>query len=275
MNKYQARINKKVVHEGDCHIWTAFTNRGYPAMRYEGGTRRVSLIIAELEGWDVPEDMHVFPGVCLNKLCVAPAHLQVMSRLEWNELNAPEAEDIFWSNVDKGSDCDCWEWTGVNNKGTHPYGVFYRAGTKHVAHRFSVELHGREIPEGLVVDHLCRNTLCVNPSHLDIVTNSENVKRGHALKTHCKAGHELSEDNVYVSSTTGWRQCKICVAERNKKYTEARKKGESGTYNGDKTHCVHGHEFTEENTYTRRTGGRDCRQCRRDKARAYYHAASN
>jgi hypothetical protein len=66
------------------------------------------------------------------------------------------------------------------------------------------------------IDHLCRNTKCVNPEHLEPVTIRENLLRGigpsakHAVKTHCPAGHEYSGDNLYVHPVKGMRYCRTC-----------------------------------------------------------------
>lgn len=69
-----------------------------------------------------------------------------------------------------------------------------------------------EIPEGLVLDHLCRNRSCINPDHLEPVTDGENIRRGisaNGLKTHCKHGHEFTPDNIIIV-TDGYRNCRIC-----------------------------------------------------------------
>ena len=70
-----------------------------------------------------------------------------------------------------------------------------------LAHRWSYEHHVGPIPEGLTVDHLCRNTSCVNPEHMEVVTREENAYRGsrNKDKTHCDKGHELTAANVYVA----------------------------------------------------------------------------
>ena len=99
--------------------------------------------------------------------------------------------DRFWSKVSKSD--GCWTWLGgLDGKG---YGYF-RLGSRMVgSYRLAYELLIDPVPDGLVLDHLCRNRKCVNPWHLEPVTNRENVLRGsgitamQARQTHCKRGH--------------------------------------------------------------------------------------
>lgn len=82
------------------------------------------------------------------------------------------------------------------------------------------------IPDGFTLDHLCRNTSCANPAHLEPVTHEENVKRGRsgegqALRTHCPQGHEYTDDNTYQHG--GRRFCRACHRERNREYARARR----------------------------------------------------
>jgi hypothetical protein len=83
-------------------------------------------------------------------------------------------EARFWSYVEKGD--DCWEWTGARNRG-YGYGKLRVADRFVLAHRYAYELLVGPIPEGLDLDHLCRNIICVNPGHLEPVTVAENNRR--------------------------------------------------------------------------------------------------
>ncbi len=115
----------------------------------------------------------------------------------------------------------CWLWAGsVSNAG---YGLILVNGKMRRAHRVGYELYRGAIPAPLVLDHLCRVTVCVNPNHLEAVTRKENILRGvgwagvNYRKTHCPHGHEYTPENTYVSPA-GSRSCLICGKYSKKKH---------------------------------------------------------
>lgn len=132
-------------------------------------------------------------------------------------------EERFWEKVEKDGplpDTDtlaagkgpCWIWKASTVGG---YGRFQLSRGQYVsAHRLSYSMLVGEIPDGLDLDHLCRNRPCVNPDHLEPVTTRENCRRGARWNgTCCSFGHELTPDNLYISPS-GQRVCRICERRR-------------------------------------------------------------
>lgn len=139
-------------------------------------------------------------------------------------------EERFWSKVEKTD--GCWNW--MANKDRNGYGRFWPTGRQTaMAHRVSYELMVGPIPAGLQIDHLCRNTSCVRPDHLEPVTRTENMRRGvtafsavNARKTHCPAGHPLSGENLREgrpSRSSKERTCRECHNEKSRQRRAAKK----------------------------------------------------
>jgi hypothetical protein len=113
------------------------------------------------------------------------------------------------------SETGCLPWMRATTNG---YGVVQHDGRIRRAHRVVYEFAVGPIPEGLELDHLCRNRRCVNPEHLEPVTGRENILRSesqsakHARQTHCLRGHELTPENVYLRSrgSNVERFCRAC-----------------------------------------------------------------
>lgn len=117
----------------------------------------------------------------------------------------------FWSRANKG-EIGCWNWSGTIN--TYGYGVLKIAGVTFGAHRVSFTLAHGAIPDGLQIDHMCKNTACVNPYHLRAVTQAEN--NPNVAKTHCPRGHEYTADNLRLRTRSGrtGRECRECTRQQ-------------------------------------------------------------
>lgn len=122
-------------------------------------------------------------------------------------------EERFFAMVDANG--VCWEWTGHRSR--LGYGQFKPERGRCVsAHRYAWEMLIGPVPEGLELDHLCRNRGCVNPDHMEATTHSMNMRRStHPIvlkryQTHCKRGHELSGANVGHVKGGTQRYCRQC-----------------------------------------------------------------
>jgi hypothetical protein len=130
----------------------------------------------------------------------------------------PRLNERFWIKVSVSAS-GCWKWTAqINHAG---YGRFWTNGRMVRAHRFSYTALVREVPIGMVLDHLCKTRSCVRPDHMEPVTQKVNVQRGDRWaglsRTHCSAGHLYDAANTLVESN-GRRRCRTCNRLRHRKH---------------------------------------------------------
>lgn len=176
----------------------------------------------------------------------------------------------------------CWLWSGGITRGYARFNVKGADGAwqARLAHRIAYEIHKSPIPEGMVIDHLCRQKNCVNPDHLEAVTQMENVLRGTAPNAvavrhnTCQRGHPRTPETTYTTRAGGVL-CRIC---RQQWFAAKRRAQGIPLGNKFKTHCLRGHLFDAENTALQVRNGvlsRSCRTCiRANRLRRIAQAAS-
>lgn len=112
----------------------------------------------------------------------------------------------------------CWPWLG----GTHEKG-YGRISNRGYAHVIIYKILIGDVPQGLELDHLCKNKICVNPKHLEPVSHQVNVVRGDRVQNArrsptCTNGHQWTAANTYIHPTQGSRVCRICTRESVARY---------------------------------------------------------
>lgn len=109
---------------------------------------------------------------------------------------------------------DCWEWGLFRDNGGYGYALNRRC------HQVAYEEWKGLVPNGLEIDHLCCNTSCCNPDHLEAVTHQMNVRRSRSTgenRTHCRQGHEYTEENTVRSGKKRKRLCRECNKARRRR----------------------------------------------------------
>lgn len=153
-------------------------------------------------------------------------------------------QERFWAKVQLADIDECWPWIGsCNENGYGGFRVGPGKGRLVKAHRYSYQSTCGSIPPGTVVDHLCHvpdgtcpggrrclHRRCVNPHHLNVTTQAENLRRGlgpltngahQRAKTHCPHGHPYSGENLRIAPRTGERLCRACIAATQRRWKAA------------------------------------------------------
>jgi hypothetical protein len=223
-------LERRQIDENGCWLWMGYrTKYGHGTINLTRQWPEMVHRVAYRE-WAGPiEDGNVIHHLCRSRACFNPDHLEQMSRSDHAKMGKPRYAPVehthgYTTLKDKllafrrVSETGCWEWTGPLHKKGYAH---VSADSKCLkVHRVAYEEWVGPIPEGLTIDHLCKNKRCFNPEHLEAVTNAENVKRSagphrggrNKGKTHCKDGHELTPENTYVHHAKRgvMRRCKTC-----------------------------------------------------------------
>jgi hypothetical protein len=130
--------------------------------------------------------------------------------------------DLFPRKIIPEPNSGCWLCTSSNNQ--RGYGRLYINGHLVTAHRYSYEISVGPIPDGLELDHLCRQPCCVNPAHLEPVTPFENGHRAAIAREvernfHCKNGHKRTLENTFFKPN-GAKVCNECRRESRSRWVE-------------------------------------------------------
>lgn len=162
---------------------------------------------------------------CLHHLC-ARGQAELESGLVKEQTarpfrQAPSIPQRFHSSYEVDA-VGCWVWQKYLQRG---YGIFYpTSDDRWLAHRWSFTQSRGPIPEGLELDHLCRNRACVNPDHLEPVTGAENTRRGVLARPTCKYGHDKADQ--YITSRRDGRidrHCRPCQQARTAAYRKRKR----------------------------------------------------
>jgi hypothetical protein len=143
--------------------------------------------------------------------------------------NQPHTVESLLALTTPQGDCLIWQGTTRTNR----YGVTTYMGKQTTTHRVMYQLiTNQPLPPDMEVDHTCNNRTCINPAHLRAVSHADNMRLARERRTHCRAGHEWSSDNTYVTTvkrkqggTREQRYCRMCRTAAQQNHRERNKGG--------------------------------------------------
>lgn len=201
----EARFARNTVRDGECLVWTGgHHNAGWGVLFVDGGRRLAHRVAYEQVHGPLAED-RLLLHTCGRRDCVRLAHLTAVYKQHDATVENLRAVLLSRREVDAAG---CWNYTGCLNG--YGYGLI---GAHLLTHRAAYESWRAPIPDGLHIDHLCRNRRCFNPEHLEPVTQQENSRRGAAARTTCPRDHEYTPENTHINPR-GARICRTCDRER-------------------------------------------------------------
>jgi len=233
LENFYSKIN--INKSTKCWEWIAsLSSGGYGQFSFLGKTYKSHRMSYMLFKGYISDDKEI-DHLCHNRKCCNPEHLDLVSgnenlkrrnsyRIGMNYNRAKSnlsTIDRLYYRMDIDSKTQCWNFNGTPDK--DGYGCLTYSGKTYKIHRFSYLLFKGEIPPNYVIDHLCGNRNCYNPDHLEAVTQSENINRGHtgkknnhqSLKSSCPNGHKYTPENTYINPKSS-RECRICKTAHRK-----------------------------------------------------------
>lgn len=217
------------INDDGCWLWIKTVGTSlFPNFRGVYGKKiSVRRYAFESQFGAVPPEL-VFAVSCRKKDCVNPAHLRAVTQSEsrllsdrTKRMNAVSIAEKIANNYSVDSATACWNWNGALD--SHGYGqiTYHRDVIK--AHRASYEYAKGLIPAGLVIDHLCRNTKCINPDHLEPVTLSVNNERGFSPSAQNGRRDRCIRGHVFDFFYRGSRGCKACRSAAQRRHQAKRR----------------------------------------------------
>jgi hypothetical protein len=116
----------------------------------------------------------------------------------------------------------CWLWLGSLDHDGYPNKISIDGGSRQRPYYILYEVKFGSVPPGYLLHHTCETRDCVNPDHIEPKSRGEH-SRIHNSHSHCKQGHELTGDNVYITPSTGERKCLTCNRTQARTYRKRRK----------------------------------------------------